>query len=174
MKNKNTLTKVFLAISLLLLLSLTGCDPDNLKKEPETEGSTGDAINTALLLQLVNNKRTSGCNCGTEYFAPTNQLTWNTKLTLAAYDHSSDMNKKNFFDHTGSDGSDSGVRIERRGYQWKACGENIAKGYTSEQSVINGWLESPGHCRNIMNPVFKEMGVSKVGPYWTQVFAAPK
>jgi uncharacterized protein YkwD len=50
-------------------------------------------------------------------------------------------------------------------------GENIAFGQRSEREVMQGWLSSPGHCKNIMSKTFKEMGVSRVGDYWTQVFA---
>jgi uncharacterized protein YkwD len=84
------------------------------------------------------------------------------------------MFKNNFFDHTGSDGSEIGDRVTRRSYIWKACGENIAKGYNAEADVIKGWIESTGHCINIMYPGFKDMGVSKVGNYWTQVFGTLK
>jgi uncharacterized protein YkwD len=82
------------------------------------------------------------------------------------------MNKNNYFSHTGLDGSSPGDRITRVGYNWRAYGENIAKGYTSEQAVMNGWLQSEGHCKNIMSSNVKEMGVGRDGNYWTQVFAA--
>ena len=132
-------------------------------------------INKDLLLQLVNSYRTAGCNCGSEgYFAPTTPVAWNNLLELAAKDHCEDMLKKNFFSHTGSDGSNLGVRVGRHGYDWQTCGENIAKGFLTEQSVVEGWINSPGHCKNIMHPNFKEMGVSKSGDYWTQVFGTRK
>ena len=170
MKATKILKKVVFLFSFLLLIVISGCDDDTL----DSDKKTGDSINTAKLLQLVNEQRSKGCNCGTEYYAPTTQLTWNNTLTLTAYDHSFDMNKKNFFSHTGSDGSNVGDRATRRGYIWKALGENIAKGHTSEDAVINDWIKSEGHCKNIMNPNYKDMGVSKVGSYWTQVFGALK
>ena len=52
-----------------------------------------------------------------------------------------------------------------------AYGENIANGYTAERSVVDGWIKSPGHCKNLMNKAYKEMGVAKIGTYWTQEFA---
>jgi uncharacterized protein YkwD len=60
-------------------------------------------------------------------------------------------------------------REKRRTY-----GENISNGYKTEQSVIEGWIKSAGHCRNIMNPNVKEMGVAREGDYWTQVFGTRK
>jgi len=38
--------------------------------------------------------------------------------------------------------------------------------------VIEGWLKSPGHCKNIMSQKYKEMGVARVGNYWTQTFGS--
>ena len=141
--------------------------PTDTTKKPET-------INKTLLLKLVNDQRAAGCNCGDSgYFAPANPVTWNDKLELAAGDHCSDMYENDFFKHAGSDGSNAGTRITRRGYNWSTWGENIASGYTSEQAVITGWINSPGHCKNIMNPKFKEMGIAKVDKYWTQIFGTP-
>jgi uncharacterized protein YkwD len=132
-------------------------------------------VDKVKLLQLVNNYRSSGCNCtDSDYYAPTTPVIWNDTLALAADDHSLDMSSNNFFSHTGSDSSNAGNRITRRGYTWKAYGENIAKGYKNEEAVVNGWINSPGHCKNIMSPNFKEMGVARRGNYWTQVFGTRK
>lgn len=127
-------------------------------------------IDKSQLLALVNEARTEGANCGGIEMAPVDPLTWNDKIENAALTHSIDMDTNDFFSHTGSDGSDVGDRFDNVGYTWSAYGENIAKGYTSEESVIAAWLNSPGHCQNIMRPYFTEMGVSKVGSYWTQDF----
>jgi uncharacterized protein YkwD len=77
---------------------------------------------------------------------------------MAAYLHSEDMVLNDFFSHTGSDGSSAGQRISRQGYPWRTYGENIAVGYPTVSSVIQGWLGSEGHCRNLMNPAFTEIG----------------
>ena len=108
------------------------------------------------------------------YFPLVNAVVWNDNLELAAYNHSKDMDDKNFFSHTGSDGSDAGDRLDRVNYAWQTYGENIANGYTSEEAVVKGWIESEGHCKNIMHANFQQMGVAKSGSYWTQVFATPK
>lgn len=129
-------------------------------------------VNKTVLLQLVNDARKKGCNCGGTYYAPAPALTWNDQLEKAAYNHSSDMFRNKYFSHTGSDGSDSGERIYDAGYSWRYYGENIAQGYPTEKEVIAGWLSSPGHCSNIMSRNYKEMGVAKVGDYWTQDFGS--
>ncbi|TNE96465.1 MAG: CAP domain-containing protein, partial [Gammaproteobacteria bacterium] len=72
-------------------------------------------------------------------------------------------------------------RITETGYQWSVAGENIAAGYDKVSTVMKGWLNSPGHCKNIMDPRFSEFAVERVNAssadydnYWTQVFAKPR
>lgn len=129
-------------------------------------------VNKTTLLQLVNNARTAGCTCGTTVMPPVTKLVWNDQLGKAGYDHSVDMKTNNYFSHTGLDGSTPGQRITAAGYTWQSYGENIANGFANEQDVMNGWLNSEGHCKNIMNPGFKDMGTGRDGDYWTQVFGS--
>ena len=129
-------------------------------------------VNKAVLLELVNKVRKNGCKCGDTWYPSDPAITWNNQLEAAAAGHSKNMHQKKFFSHRGTDGSDGGDRIARTGYRWTAYGENIANGYLSEREVILGWLASPGHCRNIMNRKYKEMGVARMGRYWTQTFGA--
>jgi len=145
------------------------------KEAPETEKEIDkeSKIDQKLLLELVNSYRATGCNCGSEgNYASTDAVIWNKQLEQAAHDHCEDMYKNKSLSHTGSDGSDPGTRIKRRGYNWKTYGENIAVGYQTEKSVIEGWIKSPGHCRNIMNSNYKEIGVARKGNYWTLVLGA--
>ena len=154
-----------IVVCLAVTTMFNGCDKDSgYENEPPKEP------NQKKLLELVNNYRQKGCNCGSEYFPSAEPIVWNDLLESAAKIHSDDMNKNNFFSHTGSDGNNAGYRISNVGYNWSTCGENIAKGYKTEDDVIIGWINSEGHCKNIMNPDFKEMGVATSGEYWTQVF----
>lgn len=57
-----------------------------------------------------------------------------------------------------------------KGYKSFAIGENIAQGQMSIAEVMDGWFKSPGHCRNLMNPGFKEIGVALYNTYWVQDF----
>jgi len=138
--------------------------------EPTTVSALPTSVNKSALLQLVNDVRKKGCKCGDTYYSPVPAVTWNDKLATAAYNHSEDMYKNKFFSHVAPDGSNAGVRIKRAGYPWIAYGENIATGYRTEKEVVQGWIESPGHCKNIMSKLFKEMGVARYGNYWTQEF----
>lgn len=158
--------KYLKAVLFTLMIFLIGCDKEDVyptaPNNPDKE----------LLLRLINNYRTSGCTCGSEYFQSVNPIVWNDTIELAAKIHSIDMNNNDFFDHTGSDGSNAGNRLDSVNYSWSTWGENIAKGYISEQQAVEGWVNSVGHCKNIMNGNFQEMGIATSGDYWTQVFGS--
>lgn len=130
-------------------------------------GVAGNTIDRATLLSLVNDVRSKGCNCGGQQMPPVGPVVWNDLLEKAAYDFSVNMKTNNFFSHTSPSGSTPGSRLDAVGYKWNTYGENIAQGYMTEQSVIQGWINSPGHCKNIMNGNFKDMGIGKAGNYWT-------
>ena len=90
------------------------------------------------------------------------------------------MARENFFDHRGSDGSQPRDRVLGAGYQSRLTGENIALGPESAEEVVAGWLASPGHCANIMESRFQNIGVGLATGqgrgkiYWVQTFAAPR
>jgi uncharacterized protein YkwD len=133
------------------------------------------------VLALVNAARSKARKCGAKEYPAVPPVTLSAVLSRAALVHSQDMDNKNFFEHQGSDGSTVGIRTARVGYKWRTVGENIAIGAQTAESVVQGWLDSPGHCVNIMTPGFTEMGIafvvdrkSDAGIYWTQVFAAPR
>ena len=102
-------------------------------------------------------------------------------LTQAAEEHSEDMAFKDFFSHTGSDGSKVGARVSEEGYKWRSVGENIAAGQSTPQKVFDAWKASPGHKANMLGS-WEDMGVgyeylaSDAGSvnyhhYWTLDFA---
>lgn len=126
-----------------------------------------DAINKPLLVKLINQARQNGCTCLGKYYAPVEPVSWNDVLEVAAKNHSDDMSSKKYFSHIGTDGSDAGARILSAGYKWVNFAENIGMGYPTEEDVIDAWLHSPGHCKNIMNKTYKEIGIANVNGYWT-------
>lgn len=152
-------------LSILLLLR-----PFSILTERKADGSEYTNLDNDLLLKLVNEKRTNGCNCGGKYMPPVTALTWNDAIAQAAAAHSRDMNTRNFFSHTSANGQQLRDRFNAVGYKWMAIGENIAMGQRDEYEVINAWLKSPGHCLNLMNAEFREMGAARSGRYWTQDF----
>ena len=160
------------ALTVFLLLILPACvngwggnDPD-----PGVADIRGE------FLAAVNRARSVKRICGNTPYRPAPPVAWSDALATAAYLHSKDMVRKNFSSHTGSDGSSAEQRISRQGYPWRTYGENLAFGNPTVSSVIQGWLASERHCRNLMNPAFTEIGAGYfIGPfggnpaarYWT-------
>jgi uncharacterized protein YkwD len=159
---------------LILSISIFSCKKEDLSSKDPANGGNNSKYNVdqSLLLSLVNQVRKSGCNCGVTAMPPEAPLTWNDLLAQVALDHSLDMETNNYFAHNNLQGKTPGDRITAAGYHWKTFGENIAMGYGSEQAVMNGWLNSEGHCRNIMGKDFVEIGVGRSGNYWTMDLGA--
>ena len=133
-----------------------------------------------VLLARINAIRAEAQVCGNASFPAVPSVKWNTKLQTAAEIHSIDMTTHNFFNHTGSDGSSVSTRADTQEYEWRAIGENIAAGQLTAQEVVEGWLGSDGHCRNLMNSHYTEIAVACVADenadfnrYWTNVLGAP-
>jgi uncharacterized protein YkwD len=133
------------------------------------------------VLELVNEARAQQRRCGRQRMSATHALTLSAALTRAAAAHAADMAESDFMGHRGSDGSEVGERVRRAGYLWRSVGENVAAGQRDAETVVKAWLDSPGHCANLMGPQFTEMGVafapapqSDLRILWAQVFAAPQ
>lgn len=129
------------------------------------------------VLDLINTARTQPRQCGTQAFAAAAALTWNATLATAAQSHSRDMANNNYLDHKDRNGGTPGDRAELAGFIGQQIGENIAAGQDTPNKVVEGWLASPGHCANLMNAQFRELGAayavdpkSDAAIYWTAVF----
>ena len=88
------------------------------------------------------------------------------------------MRDKNYFSHTSPTYGSPFDMMKSFGIKYRAAGENIAKGYRTPESVMDGWMNSPGHKANIMSPDFTEIGVGYVTDsrgtgYWVQMFIRP-
>jgi uncharacterized protein YkwD len=132
-------------------------------------------------LQLVNDIRSRGTRCGERVFAPAPPLALSGTLGNVALGHAADMAEHDYFEHRDLDGGSPADRVRAVGYRERLVGENIAYGPKSVQEVVQGWLDSPGHCENIMDPRFAEMGFAyatgrsgRHGLYWVQVLAQPQ
>jgi uncharacterized protein YkwD len=114
-------------------------------------------------------------------------LAMNPILTAAAQAHAEDMANKDYFSHTGLDGSNETLRVTRIGGvftgAFAGAAENLAVGPATPAAVVASWMASPGHRDNILNPSWTLLGVGyfflpkdsgKVayGHYWAQNFAA--
>ena len=87
----------------------------------------------------------------------------NTRLALAAGDRIHDLFSKHYFNHVSPDGMQPFVWAERHGYDYTSIGENLAAGYRTAASVVDGWMHSPGHRANILGRDFNEVGVAIAG-----------
>lgn len=131
----------------------------------------------ARVLELVNEARAKPRKCGSRAFPKVPPLELSPLLSRAALAHAKDMSAHKLFEHRGSDGSMPADRVARAGYKWMAVGENIAEGAANAEVVVRGWLDSPGHCTNIMGAQYQEMGLAyftdfahKGDIYWAQTF----
>lgn len=127
------------------------------------------------LLAEINKARAQARSCGGQAMPAVAAIPyWNVSLQSAAIKHSSDMATKNFFSHTGSDGSSVYDRAAEVGYQG-SVGDNLARGkkYSNAHAVVTDWLSSEGHCKNIMNASWQEIGAACIqngdafSKYWT-------
>lgn len=128
------------------------------------------------VLALVNAARAAGHRCGSRVMGAAGPVAWNDALFSAAQGHSLDMAKRNYFEHSSPEGSRVSDRVSAARYNWKHVGENIAGGDESIEEAVQGWLDSPDHCENMMDPQFADIAVAcaaqpgtQWGTYWTMV-----
>jgi uncharacterized protein YkwD len=136
---------------------------------PARSATASPAVTPAQqVVSLVNEER-AAAGCG--------PLAVDSKLTTAAERHSEDQAAHQNMSHTGSDGSSLKDRVDRVGYEWHTLGENVAYGQTTPAQVMDDWMDSTGHRRNILNCEFEDIGVGVARDVdgrlaWTQVFGA--
>jgi uncharacterized protein YkwD len=134
----------------------TPSTPTPTAKPPAPSGSK-----EAQVLQLTNNERAKA-GCG--------PLRTNTALTRAADAHATDMVVHHYFDHNSQDGRSPFDRMKAAGFTGGSMAENIAVGYSSAAAVVDGWMHSEGHRRNLLNCGYKLIGIGydsgQVKPDW--------
>lgn len=96
----------------------------------------------------------------------------NPALDISAHNKACDMRDKNYFEHNRpSDGKTPWSFMREAGYNYKDAGENIYEGNTDMKEAMNLFLASPEHRKNILNPVYVDVGIGVCGPYIVQHFA---
>lgn len=139
--------------------------PDH--QETEVPEFTNNNEFETKVLELINIERISH---------GLNKLILDDALSYVARDHSEDMYKRNFFDHTNPDGLSPFDRMKNYGISYRTAAENIAAGQSSPEDVVNAWMNSEGHRQNILNPNFNKIGIgyfysgANYVHYWTQCF----
>ncbi|MCE0684298.1 CAP domain-containing protein [Clostridioides difficile] len=104
-----------------------------------------------------------------------NPLTLDSSISNVATKKSQDMIDNNYFSHNSPTYGSPFDMLKKFGISYKTAGENIAMGQKTPKEVVNAWMNSEGHRKNIMNPNFSKIGVGvaqKSGGsiYWTQIF----
>jgi uncharacterized protein YkwD len=131
-------------------------------------GNTPPAVLRSAVVCLVNRQRAAH-RLPPLYASPL--------LNRSAQDWTNAMVSTDQFTH----GANFAGRISAAGYIWRSAGENIATGYATPRAVVRAWMSSPGHCQNILNPNYRNVGTG-VSPHsvrgwatglgtWTQDFA---
>ncbi|MEM9213447.1 MAG: CAP domain-containing protein [Cyanobacteria bacterium P01_F01_bin.150] len=147
-------------------------------KDTDEESEETKAQRTAFInevLELTNVERRNKGLSG---------LTLNQRLNSAAQTQSKGLAEGDVFSHTSGPTGTLAERLQDKGYDYAAAGENIAAGQSSAKQVVREWMESPSHRKNILDPDFTELGVGyfflendtgniNYNHYWTQNFGTP-
>ena len=154
-----------------------------LPPEPVAAPTCGLREFAASTLARINQIRAAGADCHSAgRFGPAGPLVWSAALARAADAHTREMAARDYFSHISSDGRNVGDRVSATGYAWSSVGENIAAGFDSIPSVMEGWLSSDDHCANLMDSGFVELGMACVPgtsnttyyTYWTMDLGRPR
>ncbi|MBI9066095.1 MAG: CAP domain-containing protein [Salinivirgaceae bacterium] len=118
------------------------------------------SIDIELMLKNVNELRADGCKCGSKIMYGTTPLKWSSKLEQVAFLYAKDMYERDFYSHTSPEGEGPGDRLAKQKIE-ASCGENIAQGQMNGEKAFRAWIESPGHCENMMLSRYTYIGVAK-------------
>jgi uncharacterized protein YkwD len=152
--------------------------PNNAFCQPVSNWDPAWADLEQQLLVLVNQARAAGAKCGGTSYPPVAPVTMDPALHCAARVLSKEMAVNNFYDHVSPTGEGPIERVTAAGYQFQALGENIDVSKSTAAGTMMAFMNSPGHCSNIMDGTYKKIGIGyyaggRYGYYWTQDFGSP-
>ena len=164
---------------LCFLLSLTSIHAAEDKNMDNSSNCDINSIQQALLT-AHNKARAKARRCGQQKFSAAPELEWSCTLADITTAHANDMATKNYIEHQRADGTSARDDLIAARYEVAMWAENIGAGQEQVKDVVKGWLKSPGHCSNIMNPDITKMGGSRIDSstaqypyYWSVLFAKP-
>ncbi|MGX9757421.1 CAP domain-containing protein [Clostridioides difficile] len=142
-------------------------DSTNKPEDNNSDSTTGNfSAYQKEVVDLVNVERSK---------AGLNPLTLDADVSNVATKKSQDMIDNNYFAHNSPTYGSPFDMLKKFGISYKTAGENIAMGQKTPKEVVNAWMNSEGHRKNILNPNYSKIGVGvaqKSGGsiYWTQIF----
>ncbi|QAS53104.1 CAP domain-containing protein [Halobacillus litoralis] len=147
-----------------------GQGQDQAQAPKKTEDNKGDKVSGDFqkkVIELTNNAREKN---------GLNPLKSSGEVTEVAQEKSEDMAENNYFSHTSPTYGSPFDMLKEFGVDYRTAAENIAAGQQSPQEVVDGWLNSPGHRKNIMNKNLTHIGVgfAEDGNQWVQMFIGKK
>lgn len=155
--------RLALASALAAAVAMSACA--HLAASPECPATVGQEV-----LERINEVR---AGAGLE------PLIVDLRLVHAAREHAESMRDEGFFGHVGPDGREPAERVAATDYAWTFVAENLAAGNLTATRVVAGWLESPLHRDNMLEPAAEQVGIAlagggagQYGQYWTAVFAS--
>jgi uncharacterized protein YkwD len=152
--------------SLALLLTLAGACAAGVL-DPAGSDGTGGTADVAPEGQLreyeqLANAHRARVGCG--------PLRWDNRTGTVAQAHADDMVRRDYFSHTNPEGQGPFDRLRAAGVTYTAAAENIAYGYPTAAAVLQGWLNSDGHRRNLENCEYTHHGIGLNSGKWVEVF----
>lgn len=97
-------------------------------------------------------------------------LNWDDQTSQVAYLHSKDMNDQNYFSHDSPKFGSLGDRLHQGSVTFRMAGENIASNYPDGVAAVQGWLNSEGHRKNLLDSQYTAIGIGVDNKYYTQDF----
>jgi hypothetical protein len=141
---------IIIAISLLLGVSINSGNLEAYMRHP---GGRVLAYSTSMsiggLLADTNNSRAANGVAS---------LSLNAKLDAAAQACADDMAARDYWSHYTPEGNPPWIWVSAQGYAYQKLGQNLATGFSDEQATIDGWMNSPPHRENLLDPSFTEVG----------------
>lgn len=130
-----------------------GSEPARRAPAPTAARRTASSSHAAGILDAMNRERAR------RGLGP---LQFDERLNAAAADRAADMFRLGYFDHVSPDGRSPFLTVQNRGYRFAEVGENLAVGYRAPESVVSGWMQSPGHRANLLGRGYDEVGLAVV------------
>ncbi|SEL28928.1 Uncharacterized conserved protein YkwD, contains CAP (CSP/antigen 5/PR1) domain [Roseateles sp. YR242] len=138
-------------------------------------------LRTEQVLKQLNALRAQARVCGKQAMGAAAPLRWQPTLVDAASRYAAELSGRDKLTHTSLSGATLAERLDAARYPMRLAGENLASGPDSIEEVIGLWLQSPGHCENLMGADFTEVGLAcdireghQAQPYWVLELGRPR